>query len=120
VHPLSLKYLEQRGIDIHGLKSQSWDEFEAFAPDIVVTVCDSAAQELCPIWFGDSIKVHWGLADPSKLTGTDEEIATAFHNTISEIERRVLALLKANIDATKADETQRNLAQLVSETENSA
>jgi arsenate reductase len=115
VHPLSLKYLEQRDIDTHSLKSQSWDEFEEFAPDIVVTVCDSAAQELCPVWFGDSIKVHWGLADPSKLTGTDEEIAIAFHNTITEIERRVQAILKANIDVTKSDEAQRKLALLASE-----
>ena len=89
VHPLSLKYLEKSGIDINGLRSQSWDDFEEFAPDIVVTVCDSAAGEACPLWFGNSIKVHWGLADPSKLTGSEDEIAAAFLDTITEIKRRV-------------------------------
>ena len=57
VHPLSIKYLQEAGIATDGLRSQSWDEFEAFAPDLVVTVCDSAAGEACPLWFGKSLKV---------------------------------------------------------------
>jgi arsenate reductase len=118
VHPLSLKYLEQSGIDTHNLKSQSWDDFEEFAPDIVITVCDSAAGEACPLWFGNSIKIHWGLADPSKLQGSDLEIASAFRITITEIERRVLAILNANIDISKPDESRRKLTSLVSSAEN--
>ena len=78
VHPLSLRYLNEAGISTEGLQSQSWDEFEDFKPDVVITVCDSAAGEACPVWFGQSIKMHWGLADPSKLEGTEEEIAAAF------------------------------------------
>ncbi|MDK2776556.1 MAG: arsenate reductase ArsC [Pseudomonadota bacterium] len=93
VHPLSLKYLAEAGISTAGLKSQSWDEFEDFAPDLVVTVCDSAAGETCPVWFGKSLKVHWGLEDPSKLEGTEEEKAAAFRHTIRLIEERVQALL---------------------------
>ncbi|CCU72168.1 arsenate reductase ArsC [Thalassolituus oleivorans] len=93
VHPLSLKYLAEAGISTTGLKSQSWDEFEDFAPDLVVTVCDSAAGETCPVWFGKSLKVHWGLEDPSKLDGTEEEKAAAFRHTIRLIEERVQALL---------------------------
>lgn len=92
VHPLSLKYLAEAGIATDGLQSQSWDEFEAFAPDVVVTVCDSAAGETCPVWFGKSVKVHWGLSDPSKLTGSDDDIADAFRDTISQISMRVNAL----------------------------
>lgn len=92
VHPLSIKYLAEAGISTSGLQSQSWDEFEAFAPDIVVTVCDSAAGESCPIWFGQSLKIHWGLADPSKLSGSDELIAKAFRDTIGIIRERVSAL----------------------------
>ncbi|WP_439134681.1 arsenate reductase ArsC [Pseudomaricurvus sp.] len=94
VHPLSLKYLAEAGITTEGLKSQSWDEFEAFAPDLVVTVCDSAAGETCPLWFGKSLKVHWGLEDPSKLEGSDEEIAAAFRQSIQLINERVDALMK--------------------------
>lgn len=89
VHPLSIRYLEEAGISTAGLKSQSWDEFEVFAPDVVVTVCDSAAGETCPVWFGNTIKVHWGLEDPSKLSGSEEEIADAFRETIGIIKQRV-------------------------------
>lgn len=89
VHPLSLKYLAEAGIATDGLVSQSWDEFEDFAPDVVITVCDSAAGESCPVWFGKSIKVHWELADPSKLEGSEDDIAAAFRATIAEIARRV-------------------------------
>ncbi len=92
VHPLSLKYLNEAGIPTEGLQSQSWDEFEAFAPDLVITVCDSAAGESCPVWFGKSVKVHWGLSDPSKLTGSEEDIARAFNDTIAQISARVTDL----------------------------
>lgn len=99
VHPLSLKYLEQSGVSTDGLVSQSWDEFEDFAPDVVVTVCDSAAGEACPVWFGKSLKVHWGLSDPSKLSGTEQEIASAFKDTIEQISRRVNDMLALKVDA---------------------
>ncbi len=94
VHPLSLKYLAEAGIPTTGLRSESWDAFEDFAPDVVITVCDSAAGESCPVWFGKSVKLHWGLADPSRLQGSDEEIAQAFRQTIRTIEQRVAALIE--------------------------
>ena len=92
VHPLSLKYLEQSGYSTAGLQSQSWDDFEDFAPDIVVTVCDSAAGEACPLYFGNSVKVHWGLSDPSKIQGDEVQIEKAFLACIEEISQRVEAL----------------------------
>ena len=97
VHPLSLKYLQQSGYSSQGLRSQSWDDFEQFQPDLVVTVCDSAAGEACPIYFGNSVKVHWGLSDPSKTVGTKQEIEAAFIACINEIAQRVekLKLLAA-------------------------
>ncbi|MDU0354110.1 arsenate reductase ArsC [Paraglaciecola aquimarina] len=98
VHPLSLKYLQEAGISTDGLTSQSWDDFEDFEADIVVTVCDSAAGESCPVWFGNSVKVHWGLADPSKLQGSDEELAQAFRDTIAEIKHRVEQLAALDVD----------------------
>jgi len=93
VHPLSLKYLHERGITIEGLASQSWDDFEEHQPDVVVTVCDSAAKETCPVWFGRCISVHWGLSDPSKLEGSEQEVRQAFFDVMGTIERRAKALL---------------------------
>ncbi len=89
VHPLSLKYLAQRGYSTQGLSSQSWHNFEDFHPDIVITVCDSAAGEACPLYFGNSIKVHWGLSDPSKVLGGESKIEQAFVECIDEIINRV-------------------------------
>jgi arsenate reductase len=100
VHPLSIKYLQEAGISTDGLCSQSWDEFEQFTPDLVVTVCDSAAAESCPVWFGKSLKVHWGLTDPSKLQGSESQIAEAFRATIAQIKQRVEQLLNLDVDVT--------------------
>jgi len=97
VHPLSLTYLQKMGIPTEGLCSQSWDEHEAWQADVVITVCDSAANEVCPLWFGQSLRVHWGLSDPSKLDGTEEEIEQAFTKTIQTLTRRIETLLKRNI-----------------------
>ena len=106
VHPLSLKYLEKTGYQIDGLQSQSWDDFENFEPDLVITVCDSAAGESCPLYFGKSLKIHWGLTDPSKVEGSDSEKEAAFLACIKEIEARVeqlelLAAEKINTTALK-------------------
>lgn len=90
VHPGTLQYLQQDGINTDQLKSQSWHEMEAFAPDVVITLCDSAAGESCPLWFGNSVKVHWGLADPSKLSGQAQ--AEAFAQCIAIIKQRVTQL----------------------------
>lgn len=92
VHPLSLKYLAQTGYAINGLQSQSWDDFEDFQPDVVVTVCDSAAGEACPLYFGNSLKVHWGLSDPSKIEGDEAQIKQAFLACIDEIAKRAQKL----------------------------
>lgn len=89
VHPLSIKYLNQTGHSTTGLMSQSWDEFESFNPDLVVTVCDSAAGESCPLYFGNTLKVHWGLSDPSKVEGDEVQVEQAFLACITEITQRV-------------------------------
>jgi arsenate reductase (thioredoxin) len=96
VHPLSIKYLQQAGIDTAGLQSQSWDAHEAWQPNVVITVCDQAAAEQCPVWFGDALTVHWGLVDPSRLQGSEDEVAAAFGNTISILQARIEKLLSAN------------------------
>ena len=115
VHPLSLKYLQQRGISIEGLKSQSWDDFESIAPDVVITVCDSAASESCPVWFGDTVKVHWGLPDPSKLVGTDEQLQAAFFAVMDTISARIHALLAIDFESLSREQLQIILQTLAEE-----
>lgn len=104
VHPLSLKYLAEQGIPTDGLISQSWDEHENWHPDIVITVCDSAAGESCPVWFGKAIKIHWGLNDPSSLEGNDDEIAAAFNETIVLFKKRVEKLIEFGVHKKSGEE----------------
>jgi len=92
VHPLSIQYLEKNHYTTANLESQSWDEFADFEPDLVITVCDAAAGESCPLYFSHTTKLHWGLADPSKVVGSDKEKAAAFQQCIAEIEKRVNTL----------------------------
>lgn len=115
VHPLTLKYLKHRQISTEGLYSQSWDEFNAIAPDIVITVCDSAANEACPVWLADTVKVHWALSDPSKLQGTDSEIQAAFFSLIDTIKQRIQAILNLNFEAMSQTELQSTLQNLAKE-----
>ena len=115
VHPLSLKYLEERGVPTNGLKSESWNEFESSEPDVVITVCDSAANEQCPVWFGDCVKVHWGLPDPSKLEGSEEEIKNAFFKVMDTIESRIRKVLALNLKDMSDNELQAQLNTLAKE-----
>ena len=89
VHPLTLRYLNERGYETLGLSSQSWLDLEGFDPDRVITVCDSAAGEACPLWMGEVEKIHWGLPDPSRVEGDDEAIRSAFMAVIDRIENQV-------------------------------
>lgn len=113
VHPLTLKYLAEKGISTAGLRSQSWNDFEQEQPDIVITVCDSAAAEACPVWFGNTITLHWGLADPSKIEGQDAEIGEAFFSTMAIIEQRAKHLLKVIEQAVNKADLEEALKQLV-------
>ena len=89
VHPLTLRYLKERGYGTSGLRSQSWHDLKAFEPDRVVTVCDSAAGEVCPLWMGEVEKHHWGLPDPSRVEGDEAAIHSAFMAVIDRIENQV-------------------------------
>jgi arsenate reductase len=87
VHPLSLQYLAKRDISTQDLHSQSWHEFENFHPNLIVTLCDQAAADTCPVWFGSGLSIHWGLEDPSRVIGSEKEIAQAFNATIDLLVR---------------------------------
>jgi len=92
VHPLTIRALQEWQIPVEGLHSKSWDSFEKQAIDYVITVCDRAANEPCPLWFGKSRQVHWGLSDPSKIAGDDETIKAALDATITTLKNRVISL----------------------------
>ncbi len=115
VHPLSLKYLQEKGIETHGLKSKSWDAFSEQQPDLVITVCDSAANEACPLWMGNTLQLHWGLVDPSKLVGSEEEVRKAFYKVMDTIETRVRGLLALNLSELHPEQQVLALSKLVEE-----
>lgn len=108
VHPSSIRALERHSINTQGLCSQSWHEFEDFEADAIITLCDQAAAETCPVWFGEAVRVHWGLSDPSK-SNTDAE----FDITIDILARRIQALitrLKAKPSATQLQQVLNEIA----------
>lgn len=91
-NPLALQVLREAGFSTQGLRSKSWDEFASpSAPhmDLVVTVCDNAAGEVCPVWPGHPASAHCGYADPSEVQGTDAEKLDAFRRTLIAIRQRL-------------------------------
>jgi arsenate reductase (thioredoxin) len=101
---LGLKVLRDAGIATGGLRSKSWDEFSgpnAPAMDLVITVCDHAAEEVCPHWPGQPAMAHWGYADPSALQGSEEQTLEAFRMTLHAIRRRLELLV--NLPVEKMD-----------------
>ena len=92
VNPLTLNILRKTNYDVSKLRSKSWDEFATpGAPklDFVFTVCDDAANEVCPIWPGQPMTSHWGLPDPAKAQGTDAERAFAFDDCMRMLNQRI-------------------------------
>jgi arsenate reductase len=92
VHPIALALLRQLGLPSEGLRSKSWDEFAAPgapAPDFIITVCDNAAGEVCPVWPGRPVTAHWGVPDPAAVEGTEIERWAAFRETARLLENRI-------------------------------
>ena len=92
VHPQAIKLLKGLGYDTTAYRSKPWDEFSvAGAPDLdfVITVCDNAAGEVCPLWPGQPISSHWGLPDPAAVEGSDAAIALAFADTYRFLNNRI-------------------------------
>ncbi|MFQ3245533.1 MAG: arsenate reductase [Arenicella sp.] len=115
VHPLTLKYLNEHKISTHGLCSQSWAQFEDYNPDAILTLCDSAAQESCPVWFEQSVQVHWGLTDPSKEVVDEDRQRALFDSTISLLERRIRALLEVGQASLAGDGLRSRLNQIAAQ-----
>lgn len=96
VHPYALELLDKLGHPLDGLSSKSWDVFAASGapkPDFVFTVCDSAAQEACPVWPGQPVSAHWGLPDPAAVEGSEAEKRLAFAEAYRMLNHRISAFV---------------------------
>ncbi|MFL6656700.1 MAG: arsenate reductase ArsC [Massilia sp.] len=103
VHPRSLALLAGEGIATGGYHSKSWDALPA-TPDIVITVCASAAGETCPAYLGPVLRTHWGVDDPAHATGTDAEINAAFMQAYRTLRARIEAFLALPLDELRHDQ----------------
>ncbi|MCD6034484.1 MAG: Protein-tyrosine phosphatase, low molecular weight [Rickettsiales bacterium] len=112
VHPMSLETLTVHGIKTSGYFSKSWDIWHdgegniTFPIDIVITVCDAAAGEACPLFPGKPIKVHWGVPDPAKFEGDEFQIREEFERVCTILERRVQALVALSLETMKREQWQ--------------
>ncbi len=102
VHPRSLALLAREGIATEGYHSKSWDDLP-LTPDVVVTVCASAAGETCPVYLGPVLRTHWGVEDPAHATGSDAEIDAAFMAAYLTLRARIEALLALPLSELQGD-----------------
>ena len=112
VHPLAIDILRRAHIPIERLRSKSWDEFaKPGAPqlDFVFTVCDRAAQEVCPLWPGQPMTAHWGIEDPAAVEGTLEQQERAFNRAFREIDARLKIFMSLRLEALDSLALQRQL-----------
>src|SRR5580698_7478299 len=112
VRPEAIHQIEAAGLSTEGLRSKSWDEFAApGAPpiDFIFTVCDNAANEVCPIWPGHPMTAHWGIPDPAAVQGTPDEIARAFRDAFAILDRRIGLFLALPLSTLESMAIQREL-----------
>ncbi len=115
VNPLALLTLHNLRLPTDGYRSKRWDEFSGSdAPllDFVFTVCDKAGGELCPIWPGQPMTAHWGVADPAAVQGTDEQKEHAFKDAAVMLTRRIQLMLSLPLDRLDAMSLQHELRQI--------
>ena len=116
-NPLGLQVLAHAGISTEGLRSKSWDEFgrpDAPHMDLVITVCDNAAGEVCPYWPGQPATAHWGYADPSAGDGSEAQKHEAFRQTLLALNRRLALMVSLplqKLERTMLQGTARDLAR---------
>lgn len=102
VHPMALQVLDEAGIATDGLRSKPWDEFATpHAPpmDLIITVCDKAAGEACPLWPGHPVTAHWGIEDPASVAGSQEQVHKAFGKALQLLQHRLSLLLALKPEA---------------------
>lgn len=102
VSPMAIRVLQASGVPTETLRSKSWEEFAApGAPemDLIVTVCDKAAGETCPVWPGQPITAHWGVEDPVAVVGSPEQVHKAFSNAMLLLQHRISLLMALKVEA---------------------
>ena len=115
VNPIALNLLRKTNYDVSGLRSKSWDEFAApGAPklDFVFTVCDDAANEVCPIWPGQPMTAHWGIPDPAAVEGTEVERRLAFADAYRMMSNRISIFVSLPIQSLDRLSLQKRLAEI--------
>jgi len=100
----ALATLKRHNLPTEGYQSQSWEDFEDTAMDIVITVCDNAAGESCPVYLTEVVRTHWGVSDPGHVEGTDEEKIAAFEQTFSILKLRVEKMLELPLETMTPEE----------------
>jgi arsenate reductase len=98
VDPSALDVLRRHGVPAEGLRSKSWDEHAQVPVDLVITVCDQAAGEACPWFPGQKVKVHMGMTDPSKVTGTPEKVRAAYDSAFQLLKARLARLVALDME----------------------
>lgn len=117
VNPFALELLEKNHFDTSELRSKSWDEFarpDAPHLDFVITVCDNAAGEVCPVWPGQPMTAHWGVPDPAAVDGTDDQKRRAFIDAMNQLQRRIcmfVSLPFATLDGMKLEQAVREIGK---------
>jgi protein-tyrosine-phosphatase len=115
VHPLALDVLRRNRVPSDNLRSKSWDEFatpDAPPLDFVFTVCDRAAEEICPVWPGQPMTAHWGIHDPAAVEGTDEAQSRAFNIAFRELDARLKIFTSLRLEMLDRLALQRQLDEI--------
>lgn len=108
----ALATLKRHALPTEGYQSQSWEDFEHQPMDIVITVCDSAHGETCPVYLTQAVRAHWGVSDPGHVEGTEEEKIAAFEQTFATLELRVKSMLELPLETMPHDELTRKLNEI--------
>ncbi|WP_442320098.1 arsenate reductase ArsC [Atopomonas sediminilitoris] len=112
VNPGAIAVLQKHGLDTAGFSSKTWDSFGEQAFDLVITVCDNAAGEACPLYPGRAVKGHWGLPDPAHVSGDAATVAAAFEQTYQQLSRRIEQLLALPIETLDDASLREKLARI--------
>ena len=115
VRPEALRQIEASGLSPEGFRSKSWAEFatpDSPPIDFIFTVCDNAANEVCPIWPGHPVTAHWGIPDPAAVVGTPDQIARAFNDAYALLDRRICLFLALPLQTLASLSLQHELDQI--------
>ena len=118
VNPVALELLRRKEIPTDELRSKAWDEFaKPHAPqmDFIITVCDSAAGEMCPVWPGKPVTAHWGVEDPAAVTGDDDAIRAAFMKAFGTLQKRVRLLTGLPLNSLDRAALEQHMKQIGNE-----